>query len=111
MEGNHVTLTPHEEDIVKAIAELALAEINGTAEPCNVSIGPFSMFQLIGALQLALRHPNMPASIRDTILQIARSFATCFNEGTTARAAIEAGFNPANDIPFDQDSGWGQHQS
>ena len=88
-----------DEQVMKAIADLAQAEISGTAEPVTVRIGPFSMFQLIGAVQLALRHPNMPASVREMVTNLAREFATCFNEGSIARQVVEAGFDPDNDVP------------
>lgn len=84
-------------DIAPLLAELARAELDGTADPSQVMIGPYSAFVMISALQLAWRHPDLPDHMRDTIEATARQFQVLFGEPLAGY--IELGWDISQDVP------------
>lgn len=48
--------------IIEALKDLARQEAQGTRVP--ISVGPYTAFVLIGAIQMAYRHPGMNADPR-----------------------------------------------
>lgn len=46
-------------EAVQMLAMLLRAEHDGTANPALLKLGPYTAYVLIGAIQLACRHPEM----------------------------------------------------
>lgn len=87
-------------DDVAVVAELIALERSHTTADAPLFIGPYSVFLLVGALQLALRHPAMAAQQREEITAIARSLQALFTADSRPYALLELGFEPANDQPW-----------
>jgi hypothetical protein len=86
--GLHLT----EED-VEALEDLPIAQVR---------IPPHECFQLLSALQLALRHPAMPDSIRITIVRIAGTLQQHIAVTENLQAICEAGWDPSCDVPAER---------
>lgn len=71
-------------------------------------LGPWSAFVLIGALQLATRHPEMSPSQRDLIGQIIDQLRPLFT-GTPGEQLLQLGNDPANDIERECKHPFGPH--
>lgn len=84
-----------EADAITYIMQLAALEKEGARTA--FMIGPFTTFTLIGALQLATRHPEMSQSQRDVIDQVKEKLMVPFL-GTLAEQIIKLGDDPANDV-------------
>ena len=63
-----------------------------------ISLGPFTTFVLIGALQLAMRHPEFSPSQSDLLAQVIDQIKPLF-AGTLAEKLLELGDHPEFDIP------------
>lgn len=87
-------MTVSDEDKIAYMALLRELEIDG--ERVDVAIGPYTAMLVIGALQLATRHPEMGSFARGELDNLARSFLPWF-EGTIGAEIILAGFDPAQD--------------
>lgn len=74
--------------------ELREAEADGAREV--VAFGPYTALTLIGGLQLATRHPSMPASVRAELLDIIEQFKPWF-VGTLGEHIIDMGNDPEQD--------------
>lgn len=95
-------INPEYVDVVKALAE---SELCGNT--VGIRLGPFSLFRIIGMLQLALRHPEMHAlhahwirAMTDIINQMGATLAVGYADpkaGQLLLACIAEGFNPDND--------------
>jgi hypothetical protein len=84
---------------VAYIARLYEMEATRDYEPFPLVIGPYSLFILISAVQMALRHPDFGASdvgaqVRDLIGQLRAPFT-----GTPGEALLAAGDDPGQDVP------------
>lgn len=88
--------SPTDEEAASYVAALQQMEAQ-QAEPCTVKVGPFSLFVLIGTLQLSLRHPEFGGSssaeiVRD-ILQVLREPF----RGTPGEILVKMGDQPELD--------------
>jgi hypothetical protein len=79
-----------EKTIVDALVELARLEQSGDYEPAPVLLGPYSAYILISALQLAWRHPDLLASHKRLIENVARPLQELF--GPPLAESIELGW-------------------
>ncbi len=61
-------------------------------------------FAVIGAIQLALRHPQFPAHSKGLLTNIVRDMAQAFAEEPVLVAHIEQGFDPRYDVEADEPS-------
>ena len=84
-------------DIAPLLADLARAELDGTAESAPVMIGPYSAFVMVAALQLAWRHPDLLGQMKDTIEQTGRQFQALFGEPLAGY--LELGWDISQDVP------------
>lgn len=94
--GQPIGRTLNEEEAV----QLLIAELQALdTTPMEIAFRPFTVMQLAGLLQLALRHPDVSAEHRETawsFLEAAREyFAAC----PTVLTVLEAGDDPTQDIP------------
>jgi hypothetical protein len=89
-------LAEDERETIRALTELVRDEQAGRAKPGTVSIGPFSAFIVIGALQLAWRHPGMPPAHKEIIEGMARQMQGWF--GGHLAAQLERGWDPSQDV-------------
>lgn len=80
------------------VRSLAEAERDGTDGNATISIGPFSAFTLIGALQLAMRHPLMSDTQRFLLEEIVDQMMPLF-AGTPGEQLIALGADPDSDVP------------
>lgn len=88
-------------DEAEAIAYLTrLVEIEQGADcaPAVISCGPFTAFTLIGALQLATRHPAMSDEQRELIGQVIDQLRPLF-AGSLGEQLLRLGDDPAMDVP------------
>jgi hypothetical protein len=86
---------PDPRDDPDTITYLAtLAALENAGERTTLAIGPYSAFTIIGALQLALRHPQLGDVVRGIV---GGDLRTLF-DGTPGEALIRLGDDPANDI-------------
>lgn len=76
-----------------------LHKLEEAGERTTLTIGPFSAIVLIGALQLATRHPMMLPRHRDIVTSFVNQFRPWF-VGTAGEQLIDLGSDPANDVPF-----------
>lgn len=88
------------EDQWEAIKSLAIDENRGARIP--VEIGPYSAFTMIGALQLAWRHPDMEGRTRDLIRGFGEQLQAAFTGGVL-EPLLETGW----DLRQDRCSGCG----
>lgn len=92
-------------EYVKQLYELEKLPHHATA---TITFGPFTAFSMIGALQLALRHPEFSttqaALVNSIIDQLRPLFAN-----TPGEQLLKLGDNPAYDIPRDCRYPKGQH--
>lgn len=75
-----------------------LGELERAGARSRVTIGPYSLFTTIGALQLVLRHPDLPDSIRSTLTELIGQWRAPF-DGTLGESIITRGFDPDADQP------------
>lgn len=78
-----------------ALAELARAELAGQAELATVRIGPFTAYVLVGLIQLACRHPELPDSQLRAAHCVADPLIAMF--AGPLREAAEAGWDREQD--------------
>lgn len=80
---------------VMVLAELARSELDGTAEPATIKIGPFTAYVLVGLIQLACRHPELHDAQLRAAHRVADPLTTLF--GPPLREEIEKGWDPVQD--------------
>ena len=89
---------PPHDDLDPAVVAKLVDEITATG-PMQGSISSFGLFQLVGIVQLALRHPRLSADVRRagvTFVEHARAhFAGC----PTVLDVIRRGDDPTEDRP------------
>jgi hypothetical protein len=90
--------TPDEAEAEAWIRELWRLEQHG--DRTTLAVGPYTAFIVIGVLQLATRHPRLPAGHRLVADEFIGQLRTLF-DGTPGAAIIAAGDNPARDVPQD----------
>lgn len=87
-----------EADAVAYVAELTKIEQTPGHDRATVKMGPLTAFTVIGALQLATRHPEFPpaqaARVNAVIADLKRLFA-----GTPGEVLLGLGDEPAFDVP------------
>lgn len=86
-------------DIVAAIRQCIEAERNGTGR-IPLIIGPFSAYAAVAGLQLAWRHPDMPAGFKQAIYELGKQLETIFADGPLA-GYLAAGWDTSLDGPPD----------
>lgn len=62
----------------------------------DVKVGPYSLFTMIGALQMVLRHPDLGTTTRRVITDLVEQWRVPFN-GTPGEPLINMGYDPAFD--------------
>lgn len=89
-------LTPEDDQVLAALADLLRAERAGVAEPAVIRVGPFTAFNLLAVIQLAWRHPSLTPDQRQICEQIGRPLQVLF--GPPLAAALERGWDVDEDI-------------
>lgn len=87
-------MTLSDDEKITYMALLRELEIEG--DRMEVAIGPYTAMLVIGALQLATRHPDLGAFARGELENLVRSIEPWF-EGTPGAEIIQAGFDPSQD--------------
>jgi hypothetical protein len=72
-----------DDELIEALAE-ELAETGDLV----MTLSPAHAFGLAGIIQLAMRHPQLPAHVRETAIAILRTIRTHFGTGPAVRAAV-----------------------
>lgn len=83
--------TPTEVELVDYMIRLHQAEADGQRQ--EVVFGPFTAILVIGAIQLATRHPGMPEHQRVQLRAVVDQFRPWF-AGTPGEHIIYRGDNP-----------------
>jgi hypothetical protein len=81
-------------DYVKMIA---VEERENRAINATISVGPFTAFCMISALQLATRHPNLTGSIKTQIRSVVHQLKPLF-AGSPVEEIIDRGDHPEWDV-------------
>ncbi len=79
-----------------ALAMQMVDELAGLAH-MELMLRPSTVFELVGLLQLAQRHPELPASIRATAARFVISAREYFADCPTVLAIIQRGEDPQED--------------
>lgn len=83
-------------DILAALtAEILTLEAEG--EPMIIAFRPHTVFQLAGLLQLALRHPAVEKTNRETAQEFLASVREYFAESPAIRLVLDRGDDPTHD--------------
>lgn len=77
-----------------------LREIEASGARSTVAFGPYTALSVIGALQLATRHPGMFPEQRDQILEVVEQFRPWF-AGTPGEQLIDMGNDLELDVELD----------
>ena len=85
---------PSEADLLEYMLVLREHEVGGARQ--EVVIGPYTAMLLIGALQLATRHPSMPDQTRAQLGAVIDQFRPWF-AGTPGETIIDMGNDPELD--------------
>lgn len=85
-------------EAIRYIAHLAQLEQQPGHKEATITMGPFTAFVMIGALQLATRHPNFSPGHHQLVGQIIDQCKPMFR-GTPAEQLLDLGDDPANDVP------------
>jgi hypothetical protein len=75
-----------------------LVELEKAGERTTVALGPFTAYTIIGALQLAMRHPDQSPKIRQVLRDFVHQFEPLF-AGTPGEETIRRGMHPEWDVP------------
>jgi len=86
-----------EAEAIKYIKTLAELEREPGSERAMLAIGPFAAFTLVGALQLAMRHPEMSPRQRWLLSNIIDQLRPLF-AGTPGQVLLELGDDQTCDI-------------
>lgn len=87
-------IDPNDAERLAYMVALRQAEDAGDREVA--AFGPYTALVLIGGLQLATRHPSLPASVRAELLAIIEQFKPWFT-GTLGEHIIDMGNDPEQD--------------
>jgi hypothetical protein len=97
-----------EADALAYLMRLADLEEQQPDERATITVGPFTAFTLIGALQLAMRHPGFSPVQTDLVGQVIDQLRPLF-AGTPGEQLLRLGDDPAFDIPRDCTHPLGPH--
>lgn len=85
---------PTEADLLAYMLDLRATEAAGARQ--EIAIGPYTAMVLIGAVQMATRHPAMPDNLRAELLTLIDQFRPWF-AGTPGQHIIDRGNDPEED--------------
>jgi hypothetical protein len=78
------------------LREMAEAEQAGTWK-ARIEVGPYAHFMIITGLQLAWRHPEISAQIKDIWWQVGHQMM--IQQPPEIAVLLERGWDPAQDVP------------
>jgi hypothetical protein len=78
-------------EMVEALRTAWMAEKSGRFNPAFIELGPYTAFTPVACLQLAWRHPDLRATQRDIIEQVARPLQAMFDPPLSD--SLELGWN------------------
>ncbi len=84
-----------EEAVLAQLQDLAVAERDRTAALAELRVGPFAAYTMIGALQLACRHPDMTPAQYGLIRKVCRPLEQLF--GGVLAESVQRGWDPDYD--------------
>jgi hypothetical protein len=79
------------------IVDLMACELAAKHQPMEAAFRPVTVFQLTAALQLALRHPNVPPDVRATVERFLKAVRVYFSDCPTVLDVVRRGDDPAED--------------
>lgn len=82
--------------------ERLAAEVTALA-PMELVLRPLSVFQFVALMQLVLRHPDLPASVRETAQTFVAGAQAYFAACPAVLETIAEGEDPARDVPATED--------
>lgn len=86
------------DDLDPAVVAKLVDEIRATG-PLRGTIAPLALFQLVGIVQLALRHPGLSADVRRTAVTFVEHARAHFAGCPTVLDVIRRGDTPDEDRP------------
>jgi hypothetical protein len=87
-----------EAEAFEYVKQLAILEQDPGHEKATIRMGPFTAFTVIGALQLATRHPEFSPAQAKLIGEVIGQFGPLF-KGTPGEMLLGLGGEPAFDVP------------
>ena len=84
-------------EVLEYMTNIARAERDRTVPFATIQIGPFTAICLIGALQLAMRHPEIGGGQLRDLQRIIDQLAPAF-EGTPGAEVVRRGSDPTQDV-------------
>lgn len=78
-----------------------LVDMEKAGERTTLAIGPYTAYAMIGALQLAMRHPQMDGKLRTVLRDMCHQLEPLFI-GTPGEETIKRGYHPEWDVPHDR---------
>ncbi len=89
-------MTDIDDETGMAMAE----EIRSHGSDISYVMDPLNAFRLVSMLQLVIRHPQLPAGHVHLARNMLESAQQYFADCPTVLRAIEAGFDPTQDMPM-----------
>jgi hypothetical protein len=97
-----------EAEAIEYVASIARLEREPGRDRAFIRVGPFTAFTIIGALQLATRHPEMSQSQRDLIGAVIDQLRPLF-AGAPGEHLLRLGDEPAYDVERECKHPFGPH--
>jgi len=92
-----ITLPESKEDMLLMFAPLM-------QQQCHLKLPGVAAFQLLAALQLALRHPDFPAHSAEDVIRIAEALQEFCSKSPALAALCQAGWRQEQDVPVQEES-------
>jgi len=80
---------------IAAITRLVAAEQAGQTR--TITVGPYTLFCIISAMQLAVRHPGISGAMNETLAAVARALIDLFEGDGEVVGLLQRGFDPEHD--------------
>jgi hypothetical protein len=97
-----------ERESIDYIAQLFMLEQDPDTPRSSIAMGPATAFVMIGALQLALRHPEFSEQHISMVREIIDQLRPLF-DSTPGEFLLGLGNNPDYDVPHDCEHPFGPH--
>lgn len=81
-----------------AVMAAEIGSLRGEGHTLPLALDPLVAMQLCGCLQLALRHPQLPESHRQSVALVLDTIAGWFASCPATTEAIRRGGDPAHDV-------------
>lgn len=78
-----------------------LVQLERAGERAPLVVGPYTAFTLVGAIQLATRHPGLSDYMTRLLTEFGDQIIRGYFAGTPGEALLLAGWDPSHDVELD----------